>query len=61
MPTEDEPRLTRAEWEYRQRVEECTAQGHPPHHHIRTLGDPIGLWTCECGKVVWTGRETERG
>lgn len=53
-----EPRMTRAEWMHQQRIEECAAHGHAPNHHIRTLGDMIGYWTCDCKQYQWTASKT---
>ena len=50
--------MTRAEWMHQQRIEECAAHGHAPSHHIRTLGDMIGYWTCDCKQYQWTASKT---
>lgn len=33
--------------------EECENRSHHPDVHLRTLGDPLGTYTCGCGRVTW--------
>ena len=32
---------------------ECAEGGHVPSNHISTVGDPVGVWYCDCDSVKW--------
>ena len=46
-----EPRMTRAEWQRAERVEQCADHRHAPTLDASTLDHP--LWLCACGAVRW--------
>lgn len=49
MTHDDEPRMTRAEWELAQLHDECATHGH--HPEIFTFG--MGPAKCMCGDYAW--------
>lgn len=51
---DNDKRMTYDEWVRENQTRECAETGHDPAHRNRTLGQALGTYYCQCGRVAWT-------
>lgn len=52
--SDEEPRYTLEEAAAELARRECQTEGHRPVTQTITLSDPVGVYYCACGQVLWT-------
>lgn len=51
---DNDTHMTYDEWVRESQTRECIESGHSPMHQYRTLGNALGTYYCQCGRVAWT-------